>query len=150
MMCFLCSRIEYPRIQFRARRWCRRSHVVSQLDLWLEDCALVINRECFHTAISAAVFWTITVVRGWCCMYTAFQQPFIRIWRVSFNDNKATLIFFDIKNIERVKFKFAASLVSCNYGNGSWKKWFFRSFGCRHCGWEKNGKRKQIDRQIAI
>lgn len=62
LWCAFYVRIEYPRIQFRARRWCRRFHVVSQLDLWLEDSTLVINRECFHTAISAAVFWTVGVV----------------------------------------------------------------------------------------
>lgn len=55
LWCSFYVRIPYPRIQFRARWCCRRLHVVSQLDLWLEDCTLVINRECFHTAISAGM-----------------------------------------------------------------------------------------------
>lgn len=106
LWCAFYVRIEYPRIQFRARRWCRCFHVVSQLDLWLEDCALVINRECFHTTISAAVLTNYRSRWRRIPLFSAKLQSFIRIGRVSFNDNKATLIFFDIKNIERVKFKF--------------------------------------------
>lgn len=81
----------YPRIQFR--RCCRRLHVVSQLDLWLEDCALVINRERFHTAISAGMKQCVELSESE-KFHTASLQPFIMgIERVSFNDNKATLIF---------------------------------------------------------